>query len=427
MLNVGTPSRIETGSTLPARPRNGTHSLEAHGQLVFEVVTERSQFDALESEWNTLFANSAHSHQLFQSFNWNWHWCNHYLNDSNGLSLSIVIGRRHGRIAMIWPLVCERSAGLVKLSWMGDPVSQYGDVLVEQTVDKMDLLMQGWDFISKKLNADYVYLRKVREDAEIAAILEQAGARTTAANDAPYLDLTRDQDFDTYQQHASKKTRRTRRRKRKRLDERGALTFAQHDGGAMARQLAAKAIHMKWDWLKQTGQFSRAFADERILHFFCDVAEGRERPPGCRLSVLYSAEDIAAIEISVFAKRRAALHVIVYEPKFEQQSPGILQLEDSFRHAFAQGLEVYDLLAPTSRYKKEWSNGSVAVKDLAIAFSLRGKSYVNFYICGIREAAKQTIDALPANARQAVASAYRHLRGASCGQITAQRSATKTR
>ncbi len=105
------------------------------GPLELKVITDRADFDALEAEWNGLFARAGRSHQLFLSFNWLWHWCNHYLVPDRTTRLSIVIARRDGRLVMVWPLVTERSRGLTMLSWMGDPVSQYGDVLIDDAPD----------------------------------------------------------------------------------------------------------------------------------------------------------------------------------------------------------------------------------------------------------------------------------------------------
>lgn len=414
MLNLSMLSRVEHSDTdvmRAHRPQNQRAGSSMAQPLKFDLITERAQFDALETDWTALFAESGHSHQLFQSFNWNWHWCNHYLDKNSAHALSIVTARRNGHLVMVWPLVRERRIGMTVLSWMGDPVTQYGDVLVTQGPGKANLLEQGWAYVSTQLGADYIYLRKVRADAEIAPILAAAKARTTARNEAPYLDLTRDGDFETYQQRFSKKTRRTRRRKFRRLNDRGTISFKQHDGGADARAIATKAIEMKWAWLKQVGLFSRAFADTRILDFFAKVSGGNDHPAGCRVSVLYSAHNVAAIEISLICKGRAAMHVIVYEPDFEQQSPGTLQLEESFKHAFDEGLKTYDLLAPTSRYKKEWSTGSIAVNDHAAALSLRGRAYVDLYLCGLREGAKQLLESLPAAIRRPLASALKLLGG----------------
>jgi CelD/BcsL family acetyltransferase involved in cellulose biosynthesis len=88
----------------------------------FATITDRAEFDALEEEWNALFERAGRPHQLFQGFNWLRHWANHYL-DSR-LRLSIVVGHRDGRLSIVWPLVAQHVAGLKRLSWMGEPVSQ---------------------------------------------------------------------------------------------------------------------------------------------------------------------------------------------------------------------------------------------------------------------------------------------------------------
>ena len=80
------------------------------------VVSTREDFDALEAEWAALEARVEAPHQVFQSFNWCWHWCNHYLPRANGgkpsLELAIVTGRMAGRLVMVWPLVTERKLGV---------------------------------------------------------------------------------------------------------------------------------------------------------------------------------------------------------------------------------------------------------------------------------------------------------------------------
>ena len=65
---------------------------------------------------------------------------------TKGAELAIVTARRNGSLVMVWPLVLERSNGLSTLSWMGDPVSQYGDVLVDDLADATDVLRQGLEF-----------------------------------------------------------------------------------------------------------------------------------------------------------------------------------------------------------------------------------------------------------------------------------------
>ena len=128
----------------------------------FAIVRDRAGFDALEPEWNALFARAGRDTHLFQTFNWNWHWANHCLGAAAKIVLAIVTGRSHGRLVLLWPLVIARRGGVKVLHWMGEPVSQYGDVLIDSVPHKALLLLESWRFLGAELGAAAVNLRKAR-------------------------------------------------------------------------------------------------------------------------------------------------------------------------------------------------------------------------------------------------------------------------
>jgi hypothetical protein len=51
-------------------------------------------------------------------------------------SLAIVTAHREDRLIALWPLVLVGSGGLKLVRWMGEPVSQYGEVLIANVPDK---------------------------------------------------------------------------------------------------------------------------------------------------------------------------------------------------------------------------------------------------------------------------------------------------
>ena len=209
----------------------------------FELVTERTAFDALETDWNALFDRAGRSSQVFQTFNWNWHWANHYLSGApggiEGLNLSIVTARRDGQLIMVWPLVSERVRGITQIFWMGEPVSQYGDVIIDNLPDALDVMRAGWAFLASHAKGDVVRLRRVRSDAAVAPLMAEIGARITDRQKAPYLDLTSAPSFAKYEERYSGQVRRNRRRLSRRLEEQGPMLFERHKGGAEASLPAA--------------------------------------------------------------------------------------------------------------------------------------------------------------------------------------------
>ena len=381
-----------------AVPQNGTEA----SRCIFAFVRDRAGFDALEADWNTLFERAAPSHQLFQAFNWLWHWCNHYLDDET--ELAILTGRIDGKLVMAWPMVKVKAAGITELTWMGDPMSQYGDALIDRIPGAEDILRRAWGEIAGTSGADIVKLRKVRKDARINFLLEELNGDITERLVAPYLDLGSAPDFAEYEKRYSSGSRRNRKRLFRRLDEQGKIKLEEFEGGSRARDLVSTAIALKRRWLQSRGLFSKAYGDDRITRFFSDAAEGSVKPCGCRLAVLSSAGQPVAIEIAVRCKERTALHIIVYDLDFEKSGAGILLLEQSLRNAADSGVACYDLLAPGDGYKLDWADGSVEVLDWAMPLSLKGKIYSKVYLGFVRERLKACHAALPAGLRRRLAS-----------------------
>jgi CelD/BcsL family acetyltransferase involved in cellulose biosynthesis len=378
----------------------------AAAECALELVTSRAEFDALETEWNALFERAGRGAQMFQTFGWLWHWCNHYLGapeDPHGARLAIVTGRREGRLAMVWPLVRERRGGVLKVSWMGEPVSQYGDVLVEDGAHAGTLLRAGWHFVATRLDADIIQLRKVRADSALAPVLAEAGASQTGKLGAPSLDLASAPTFADYEQRYSSGARRNRRRQRRRLAERGALMLEVQTGGPEAQRLAAVALRLKRAWLEERALFSPAFADTRIERFFADVAGAATHAAGCSVLALKCADVPAALEIGIRCKDRSAIHVIAYDRRFEKMAAGALLLEDSIRRAREAGVRTYDLLAPADPYKLEWADQVTEVCDWTVPLTLAGRLYSRVYLTLLRGNAKRVIAALPAPVRRLVA------------------------
>jgi CelD/BcsL family acetyltransferase involved in cellulose biosynthesis len=374
------------------------------GPCEFQVITDRAAFDALEPEWDALFERSGRDTQVFQTFAWCWHWANHYLpaDAPGGPALAVVTARRNGRLIMIWPLVSEQASGLRQLAWMGEPVSQYGDVVMEDGADAASVLRQAWDFLTSKLAPDLVRLRKVRGDSVIAPLLAELGAMPTQQQRAPYLDLGSAESFAAYEQRYSPRSRRNRRRLARRFAERGETGFERHCGGERARALSGIAIALKRAWLKDRGLVSLALHNPRTTDFFADVAEAAQRPTGCQVSALTCNGEAAAIEITFRCKTRIVMHIIVFNLDYERAGAGALMLEETIARACGNGCRTFDLLAPDDAYKLDWADDSVAVDDWALALTFKGRAYARLYLGFVRSTAKRLIGTLPLSLRRKV-------------------------
>ena len=377
----------------------------------FEIVRTRAAFDALACDWNDLFARAGRSSQLFQQFNWNWHWCNHYL-EAGDTALAVLAVHRAGRLVMVWPLVTERVTGLTRLTWMGAPVSQYGDVLIDHVDEPLSLLRAGWAHVVAAIKPDVVDLPRVRADAAIAPLLAEIGAQPTRHQRAPYLDLRSAPDFDTYMQRHSGKSRKKRRALAKKLAEQGAQ-FTKYTEGEKARETVARAIAMKREQLTERGIISPPLVDPRMQNFFADAADGNERPAGLVAYALEFDGDQAAIDVLLDCKGRIATHVFAYQTKYAKDRVGAYILERTIEQAFADGRDTFDLLAPADEYKLRWADGTVDVIDWAVPVSFKGHVYTRVYLQVVRPMLKSLTNALPASVRQHLAAAYARRRSVS--------------
>lgn len=393
---------VPVGATVAApRALSRLHAATQPGPS-FQIVRDVGGFEALEGEWNGLFARAARDIHVFQTFNWVWHWTRNFLDTSPAArhSLAILVAREGGRTVLIWPLLLER--GLVRrLSFLGEPASQYGDALIEPREDQEAVLAAGLAHIQRALKPDVLHLRKVRHDAGIRPFLEARRARVTDRLEAPFLDLGAADPEHRF----PAKARKNRRRLMRRLAERAPVEVASHLCGSAAREAAHVAVSLKRAWLKERGLISRAMADRRMASFLADAVSCERRPTGARVSVLRSGGETASVEIGFSARGRLALHLIVYSLKFEKSGAGVIHLENTVQRARAAGVSTLDLLAPKADYKMEWADGTVPVADYTLALTLTGRIYGAVYLGFLRERIKSMLEVLPRSVRRLAAAA----------------------
>ncbi|MGE3915640.1 MAG: GNAT family N-acetyltransferase [Hyphomicrobiaceae bacterium] len=385
----------------PARPIGHAASMRpADEALVLDLVTTVAGLEALEADWNALHARAGEPHHVFQTFNWCWHWCCHYVSGSR--QLAIVTGRSEGRLVLLMPLAIQRRAGLVELTWLGEPVSQYGDILALPEACGLATLQQAWRFACSRTGADLANLRRVRADAFAADLLGSLGAKVTATEEAPFLDVSRTASFAEWETRRAPKGLKNRRRQARRLAEIGAVAFASHSGTPEAAALAAHAVRLKRETLGAKGAISLALADERFEAFFSAAAAATERPPGVRVLAVTTDGRPAALKILIDGPEASFLHVAVFVPGLEKCAPGALLLEHAVAETIRTGRKTLDLLPPRHEYKMDFADGVVAVHDHALAVSTAGWLYTNGFL-RLRRSLKAVVEGLPLPVRRLLA------------------------
>lgn len=371
---------------------------QRYGALECVCVSDRDGFYALKPAWQKLFEGSATPSQFFQSHDWLAAWLETHMTSTNtgtAQQLAIVAGYQDGELVMIWPLVRRRRFGFTILSWMGAPVTQYGDVLIARSAQTQNWLACGLDFITRELRPDAVKLCNVREDSPLRAISKSARLRTLRTQHAPFIDLTQFSSMDAFRATYSKRTRKTRARKRRRFFEHPKALGEIVAAGARATKLTRTAIQLKRDWLESRNICSRALSSGTFDSFLMRIAQKRTASFRTMVSSLSQGAKPLAIELGFVSKNTYFSHLAAYDVAAHSLSAGMLQFEDTINDCISNGITQIDLLAPSDAYKMDWTKKSVAVYDFGKAFSPVGALFLTMNGPAARQFAKALLQWLP--------------------------------
>lgn len=383
---------------------DGQDHLEASG-LTVEIIDNVTKFEELEADWEQLFSANSKNQLVFQSHAWYRAWFASYRTEleSRAMSIAIIVARQGGRLRLICPFAIRQILGMKCISWLGEPASQYGDVITDGSPGSDELLRSALSIALRKLQPDIVHLRKVRADSAILPWLKAQDASVTCSDEAPFLDFENASSFDDYCSRYTSKSRKNRRRLRRRLEEIDTVTTTILPIGKDAQSAIRTGIAFKQAWLVQRGQLSSALSDNHMCEFLTNVVayEGRNASPF--VSIMHCGSTPVSVQFGVVSQRRLALHMIAYNPETEKTGSGVLHIEDTIGLCLKNGWRELDFLAPNAPYKQAWADASMPVADYAFTQSVGGRLYARAYLRSARNVLKNRVQTLPLSLRQTLA------------------------
>ena len=367
---VGALADIDDDLKRPAR------AAPPDAAICWDTVTAAATIDALGAEWMALSRSCGRARQVFQTFEWLAVWRSLYLRD--GTRAAVVTGRDRGRLVFVWPLVIERRFGLRILSGMGEPLSQYCDAIIDDSVCESER-DAALDHVLM-LPVDLVWLRRVRDDAALSAALQRRFGAGLAPQTAPIVDLADVADDVAFKRRYPGKLRANRSRRRRRLEERGALTFEHFGPSPEAAVLVRTALRFKRDWARRRGILAPVLSDPRFEDFFVKAAGAAGGVAGLRVSAMRRGTETLGIEISVLCRNQLFGHVLAPNPEYVRLGVGGVLAEMTVLNALEHRYAAVDLLAPADPYKLEWASASVGVGDYVVPRSAGGRVYARLWV-----------------------------------------------
>jgi CelD/BcsL family acetyltransferase involved in cellulose biosynthesis len=335
----------------------------------FDVIRDLACLDAVKEAWNSLADRTGASQQGFQAFAWMRSWAVHYADE--GTQLHIVLGYRRGDLALIWPLGARKTLGLHILEFLGEPLCQYHDVLIDADATAGALLASALRYL-ERLPFDVLALRRVRADSKLAALLIEAGATVDRREVAPFINFAGAKDFEEFEKTLPPKARSNRHRRMRRIQELGEIAFETCVCPARTAKMIKTAMVFKREWALKNGNYAPAVFDTRFERCFQDAARRSERNASLRVFAMLCDGHPIGVEISYCYKGRLFAHVLAPDPAYAKYGLGNALADAAIQAAFVQGYQTYDLLAPASSYKTAWTKSGVEVMDFTLTANRRG-------------------------------------------------------
>jgi CelD/BcsL family acetyltransferase involved in cellulose biosynthesis len=327
------------------------------------LVDAQSSIAPLAGEWDQLERNSPKA-TVFQSRAW----CQAWLEATAEVGLieevRLLTMRRDGRLVLLWPLAIRRAGPCRVLHAMGEPATQYCDLLIAADQDSRRLLAAAWSAIRGWGDIDLMEMRRVRADAAIAALPALAGATKANTTAAPFVDLR----IAAAAAHRSSRTRNALRRHQRKLAEHGDVAFEFVKEPQAKIRVVDEAVVFKRHWMMERGLWSDGYAHAAADQFTRALAP----QPAFWVSRMTVGGATAAVEAGYVMGATYWSLTQSYDPRFAGHAPGRLMMWQFIDHCVSAGIHTLDFLAPAHEYKRHWSTGEIMVADHLLPLTLKG-------------------------------------------------------
>lgn len=193
------------------------------------------------------------------------------------------------------------------------------------------------------------------EAAAVPAAAAASGMRLLlhVAERSPYVAL--DGDWETYAAGLPRRRRSELRRRRRRLEELGAVTFEVADGTERLEPLLREGYGVEGSgWKLQEG--TAIVSSPETERFYSAVARWAAARGTLRLGFLRVDGRAVAFHLTLEESGVAYLLKGGYDPELRALSPGQLLIGEMLHWAFGRGLRTYEFLGAEEDFKRDWTS-----------------------------------------------------------------------
>ncbi len=334
-------------------------------------------FSAAKPKWLE-FENRAELY-VFQSYDWISY--NYQKTDSLYLSSPCIVQVQQcdRETVMILPLCIRQTAGVRVLTWLGNELSDYHAPLIHRhfsrLIDKSQFLSLWKQLLKVVPEFDAIDFRKQPQyiGRQQNPLLFIAGVEAHQYNYFCFLP----QDWEQFSKRQfTSKFRADCKRRLKRLQEKGRVSFEVFTPGAKADALLRQLIEQKQQRYLETGVYNILQHVEYRDLLLNAYHEKQSLAKMIHLSAILVNDGVIAMHWGVIFRQRFYHLMPSIDREWNQFAPGRLLLEHLYQWCFGQGIAVFDFTIGDEPYKAVWSNQKLPLFRNIRAFTLKGRCYV---------------------------------------------------
>jgi CelD/BcsL family acetyltransferase involved in cellulose biosynthesis len=350
------------------------------------TVSDTDDFAALAPAWDRLVLAMPRP-TPFLLHGWLLEWWRHH---GRGRQLCVHVAYEDGRLCGALPLFTERRLGLRVARILGENAAALADVLVADGAGPAiaTLLTDR----AGSCGADFAELFGLPAQSRLAAA---AGDRLELIlrAEAPVLDLDDGWD-EVYRARTSAKRRNLHRRRRRQLEQLGAVTFdvARTPVALAAALEEAFRLHaLRWrDRPEASG-----FTTPRGMRFHRAALRALASQDVARIALLRVGGRAVACNYFFLLGGRMYFHELAFDPTVARWSPGQVTTLATLEAAAAEGARRVEFLGGAERYKLELADRLEPLyQGVGLATTARGHGAATLRAASLR--ARQRLKETPA-------------------------------
>jgi CelD/BcsL family acetyltransferase involved in cellulose biosynthesis len=303
-----------------------------------EEVTAHPGIEPVASDWDELARATGASPFLRPG------WLRAWWDGFGSGQLTVFAARRRHRLVGVLPVVRRRNVVTSPTNWH---TPAYGPVAVDEAAAAAlvrALLATG----PRRVTLEFL----PGDDVESATFDGAYRRSDRVVLRSPYVPI--EQGWDGYRAGLSKNLRSGLRRTRRRLEERGPVSFDFWDGGDDLELRLDEGFRLEGSgWKERDGTAIRS--SEATARFYGDVGRWASASGLLRLSFLRLGDRPIAFDMGI---ESGGVHYALkggYDPEFRQLGAGRLLMEEVLRRCFERGLSSYEFLGGEDSYKLRWT------------------------------------------------------------------------